>query len=172
MILTTPNPQRTDGVLSGSAYLHALADLITSSRRSVRSMMYALALPVHKQGRHLAPIWDAMLAAPERGVQCSMLLNSTAAYHWLPAPNRDAATILTANGWTINRLRGGNSPSRAHAKIWIIDDRYLLIGSHNLSSGDPDSRLDVSAVLSNPALLAQALRLWRQSLLHADRWHA
>ena len=69
-----------------------------------------------------------------------------------------AATIASRTGRTIDRLY-------VHAKIGIVDDRWLTIGSANLNAHSLFNDSEMNVVTCDPALARDTrLRLWAEHL--------
>lgn len=60
---------------------------------------------------------------------------------------------------------GGTAPVYVHAKVGIVDDRWLTIGSGNLNNHSLFNDSEVNVVTHDPALARQArLKLWSEHL--------
>lgn len=85
--------------------------------------------------------------------------------HWSqnrPGPPREnicAARYLSSQGVQIKHFK---TKRIIHAKIIIIDEKYLTIGSHNLSSTSLQHNLELSALIQYPDLIQEV----RKSFLH------
>jgi phosphatidylserine/phosphatidylglycerophosphate/cardiolipin synthase-like enzyme len=71
------------------------------------------------------------------------------------------ATTISAHG------RGVQAPIYVHAKVGIVDDRWLMVGSANLNEHSLFNDTEVNVLLCDPALArATRLRLWSE---HTER---
>lgn len=101
----------------------------------------------------------ALAAAAERGVQVTAILER--------GPEGD--NVSRDNTATALRLQGAgirvcfDSPERTtHAKVVVIDGRFLFVGSHNLTQSALRYNREVSVRIESPGLAAELLRYLRE----------
>jgi phosphatidylserine/phosphatidylglycerophosphate/cardiolipin synthase-like enzyme len=106
----------------------------------------------------------AMMAAPTRGVLCRIILATPKPRPRPSEWNNEAADLLAQAAWKVRRHPHAQM---MHAKLWVIDNRYTLIGSHNLSGTAATSNMDASILLDHQqtAIYAKAewLNWWERS---------
>ena len=131
---------------------------------------------IHIQGYTFesAALADALLARLSAGVQVTLLLEGTPAGGMEPAQRWICNQISNAGG-QVYFLYDGLAPPRyrfQHAKIMLIDDRLVLVGSENLNpSGMPaDDKGDGTAGRRGVYLITDAAGVVEhvQALLAAD----
>lgn len=100
----------------------------------------------------------ALGAAAERGVQVTAILER----------GPDGDNVSRDNTATALRLQGAgirvcfDSPERTtHAKVVVIDGRFLFVGSHNLTQSALRYNREVSVRIESPALATELLRYLR-----------
>ena len=97
----------------------------------------------------------SLVTAAGRGVRVEAILER----------NRDAGDISRSNAETAEKLRQGgirvclDSPDRqTHTKLVVIDRRYILIGSHNLTQSALKHNHEASVWIDSVPLAEEALR--------------
>lgn len=108
-------------------------DLITEIERAERSIFaanYLLIAP--SAGCHIRyrELWQAMLAAPSRGIDCLFVVDNAGIMSREGQAAHKAATALAKAGWRVAMRRIG---PHLHCKAWSFDAARSIIGSHNMS---------------------------------------
>jgi len=81
----------------------------------------------------------------------------------LVTADRDAGRFLACTVYS--RAGGPSSPIYVHAKVGIVDDRWLTVGSANLNEHSLFNDTECNVVVRDPALVREArLRLWEEHL--------
>ena len=95
-----------------------------------------------------------LVAARQRGVEGRFVLEYSGHDQALTRANRETAQVLRQGGVAVFF----DSPKRTtHAKLAVIDRRYCLVGSHNLSQSALKYNHEFSLLLDNPALAEEIL---------------
>lgn len=100
--------------------------------------MYALYYPPESKGRAVYRIYDALIAAAQRGVRVRVLLDSLTLEGSSTETYRRMRRALAEVPGIEVRVRDLRARSRyggclLHAKYLLIDDRFAVVGSHNWS---------------------------------------
>jgi phosphatidylserine/phosphatidylglycerophosphate/cardiolipin synthase-like enzyme len=138
-------------LLENGAYSGSLLTRIRESKRRILCAFYLFKLG---RGRSNLPAAVAaeLVRARQRGVAVKVILEGGKS---LAKENLAAAGVL---------LRGGVSvlfPGRqrvTHLKAVVIDERYVLLGSHNLTESALAHNNELSLLLDSPPLAAQVTR--------------
>ena len=138
-------------LLENDAYSGALLTRIRESKRRIICAFYLFKVG-EKKGNRPAAIAAELVKAKKRGVEVTVILEGEQP---VSSENRATARILTKGGVTVLYPRGGQV---THNKAVVIDDRYLLIGSHNLTHSALTHNNELSVLLDSPELAAQARR--------------
>jgi len=127
--------------LFANFFFNELIDLINNSKLSIHSIQYQWRWNIHDRHSKIAQLGDAISRARARGVEVYVILNEE-------APRRNISKINQVSG---NRLRElgcqvKNLKHRAllHTKMWVIDGKYSLVGSHNISTRSLTANEEVS----------------------------
>jgi phosphatidylserine/phosphatidylglycerophosphate/cardiolipin synthase-like enzyme len=144
-------------------YITALLSGIDHAREEIFLSVYLFRTIEHAQGCPEA-VLKSLCAAVGRGVRVKAILER----------NRDTDDISRSNAETMQRLRQGgirvclDAPNRqTHTKLIVIDRRYLLIGSHNLTQSALRYNHEASVWIDSAPLAEEVLR-YMKSLCPGD----
>ena len=138
-------------LLEDSAYGGALITRIREAKRRIICAFYLF--KVGGGSRNLpAVVASELVKARQRGVEVKVILDAGRSAQ---LENRGAAGLLSQNGVRVF------FPSRrrvTHVKAVVVDDRYVLIGSHNLTQSALKHNNELSVLLDSPELAAKTTR--------------
>jgi phosphatidylserine/phosphatidylglycerophosphate/cardiolipin synthase-like enzyme len=149
--LPAQTPPNRTALLEDGAYSGALVTRVRTAKRRIICAFYLFKVG-EKRGNLPAAIAAELVRARQRGVEVTVILEGGKS---VGRENLAAAGVL---------LRGGVSvrfPGRqhvTHAKAVVIDDRYVLIGSHNLTQSALAHNNELSVMLDSPELAARVTR--------------
>ena len=138
-------------LLENRAYGGTLLAGIRAARRSVVCAFYLF--KVTPAPRNLPRgIAAALIDAARRGVAVTVILDGGKR---VGEENRATALLLTREG-----VKVLFTPRRVttHVKAAVIDDRFVLIGSHNLTQAALAHNNELSVLLDSPRLAAKTKR--------------
>ena len=154
----TPHPGTTT-LLANREYAPALIDGIREARKSITCCYYLFKVGT---GRNNLPhrIAEELVAARRRGVEVTVILeNQGKRRDRLDAGNHATANFLVSGGVKVFF----DSPNvTTHTKVVVIDDRYVFLGSHNLSQGALTRNNELSLLVDSPELAAEVLARLKQ----------
>ena len=162
-----PEKARDPGPTMGrpGAAMQGVLDAMAGARRDVGIMSpYFVPGPVGMR---------AMSAGVQQGVRITLFTNSLASsdeplvHHryagYRVALLRLGVQIYEFSPELIQRSRGfgfkAPSSARLHAKVAVVDDRLLVVGSVNLDPRSAIANTETSVVIDSPPLVAELLRL-------------
>lgn len=135
-------------LLADDAYYPALLGQIRSSRKNIDLVSYLWKISAridNKPGELIRALGEAR----RRGVMVRVILENSGYDEELNKANREAARQLQQEGITATF----DSPSvTTHAKLAVIDQRFCLVGSHNLTQSALGRNREISIMLDNPRL--------------------
>ncbi len=142
-------------LLTDRQFFHVLCDHIGDANREiVVSMFLFKASPDGSNRANM--ILEELIAAQHRGVQVRVLLERT---------DRKKDSLNRVNLATSERLRRHgvqvlfDSPdTTTHTKVIVIDERFLFIGSHNLTHSALFHNHELSVLIDNPNLAKEVIR--------------
>ena len=140
-------------VLADAAYGDTLAALIKNAGQRIDLAMFLFKTSSARDNRPAGLVRD-LVAARQRGVAVRVILESSSHDPALNQANQETAQALKKGGVTVFF----DSPDRTtHAKLAVIDRRYCLVGSHNLTQSALKYNHEFSLLLDNPALAEEIL---------------
>jgi phosphatidylserine/phosphatidylglycerophosphate/cardiolipin synthase-like enzyme len=147
----------TDGpvtLLMDREYLPALLEGIDKARKEIALSAFIFKTNGSKDHQ---PDWvlSHLRDALRRGVKVHAIIDQGKEGEALTGSNVETAGKLKASG--IDVCLDGPEKT-AHAKMVIIDRRYLYIGSHNLTQSALKHNREVSVRIDSPAMAEEALR--------------
>jgi len=135
-------------------YFTALLDGVDRARSEIFLSAYLFRTIENAKGYPEA-VLKRLLAATKRGVQVDVVLER----------NQDTEDLNRNNAETAERLKQGgiricmDAPDRVtHTKLVVIDRRYVLIGSHNLTQSALKYNHEASVWIESAPLAEEALR--------------
>ncbi len=147
-------------------YAHVLLALLQRAEESIYVVMYRASYYPSYTHSLANDILNALIAAAGRGVEVRVFLDDCAFYPESAQANREAARYLADRGI---KVRFDDPSATTHAKLVIIDDRDVVLGSTNWNyySLVRNNETDIAA-LGIPALAAAYERfftyLWSRGL--------
>lgn len=141
-------------LLTDSDYLAALLDGIHQARQEVCFSFYLFRTMEDGRGGPEA-VLQSLVAAAARGVRVEAILESNHENDDLDRNNVETARRLRERGIRVCL----DAPDRqTHTKLVVIDRRYVLIGSHNLTQSALKYNREASVWIDSVPLAEQAIR--------------
>lgn len=140
-------------------YYKTLFPLLTRATKEILISAFKIEVPKTAKDYALKTILSPLTSQKSPRPNIRILL------HWsqnTPGPPREniiAAHYLSSHGIHIKHFK---TTRIIHAKIIIIDEKYLILGSHNLSSSSLQHNLELSVLLHHPEPIQDA----RENFLH------
>ncbi|QWV92830.1 phospholipase [Geomonas oryzisoli] len=138
-------------LLADASYAGVLKERIRGAKRRIICAFY-LFKATDRKGNLPAGIAQDLAQARARGVEVTVILEGEDS---VGRDNRAAAGFLARKGVRVVFPRGRRT---THAKAVVIDDRFVMIGSHNLSHAALSRNRELSVLLDAPPLAAQVTR--------------
>lgn len=143
-------PSSIKGVtyVRGSQYLHLVQHLVEQATESIRLSMFFFHLPESGPGREL---YDQLKAARDRGVAIKLIIDNDLEgdYHNARNVNASLFEALDADGIPYHT----SYPDRTnHTKLLIVDEQYVLSGSHNWTASSFYRYEETSFLVDSAAL--------------------
>jgi phosphatidylserine/phosphatidylglycerophosphate/cardiolipin synthase-like enzyme len=139
--------------LANEAYFEVLTTHLAQAKRDVLVSMFLFAPGEHENNR-ATQVREALIRAAKRGVRVVVLLDISEADDFSTEANRGVAADLERHGITVRF----DSPGRTtHTKLVIIDQRLVLLGSHNFTHSALRHNNEASVLIESPKLAQQAL---------------
>lgn len=140
-------------ILPDGEYFQALRDLIADAEHEVVLSMFLFKV-TDSPGNQAAMILDELGRARKRGVDIRVFLERSGYDEELNKENRQTADKLHKQGITVV-FDGENTTT--HTKAVVIDQRFVMIGSHNLTHSALARNHEFSLLVDNRDLAAEVL---------------
>lgn len=108
--------------------LRDLPSMIDSANSKIRLAIYQYSVRTDGQHAAMTALYRSMCSAPLRGVVCSAIICQGAPIVPSQDSSAKAASLLKAAGWLVTSIR---DKKLMHVKGITIDDKIIVIGSHN-----------------------------------------
>ena len=157
LLLLAAQPAPAQSVPARAALLQDAAyggELITRIREAKRRIICAFYLfrVGDRRGNLPSAVARELIRARQRGVEVTVILEGDQP---VGDENRVAAGMLARGGVRVLFAAGGQA---THVKAIVIDDRYVLMGSHNLTHAALSRNDELSVLLDSPELAGQVRR--------------
>jgi len=139
-------------LLPDHTYFPTLLRLLRGARREIWIGMYAFKADPYRH-HPVRRVVEALREARRRGVRVRVLLDDEGDL------NRSAYRMLKRAGVEV---RWDSPRVRTHLKVVLVDGRWLLVGSHNLTASAFRYNHELSVLLNSPQLASQAHRYLKE----------
>ncbi|ADH86106.1 phospholipase D-like domain-containing protein [Desulfurivibrio alkaliphilus] len=148
VIITRPGEIQ---VLCDQEYYPALLHLLQGAARRVELAMFVFRA-TEAAGNRPARIAEELINAGRRGVEVKVILEHSAYDEELTQEHRRLARNLRQGGVEV---RFGPRDTTTHNKIILIDERFTLLGSHNLTHAALSRNHECSLLIDSRELAAR-----------------
>lgn len=142
----------------GPDYPNVVTPLINSASQKIDIVMYEWKWYTHELAGGVEKFNLAIQAAGRRGVKVRVLLNIESMGHAITKINTRTEQFLRLAGVDV---KFGQIGTTTHAKMLIIDDRILILGSHNVSKGSFSKNQEASIVVEGPEAIRPYIDYFR-----------
>jgi phosphatidylserine/phosphatidylglycerophosphate/cardiolipin synthase-like enzyme len=152
-------------LLKNREYADALLKGIRNSRKNIILSCYLF--KINQSASNLPEkVAEELIKAGNRGVDVVVVLEiSDDATDPLNSENRETASFLSRNGI---RVLFDSPRTKSHLKAALIDDRYVFVGSHNLTQSALKYNNEVSVLVDSPEI-ASEMRSYLKHLM-TQQW--
>ncbi|HOU49945.1 MAG: hypothetical protein KBG22_00675 [Smithella sp.] len=142
-------------ILANESFLPALIKSIDEAQNEILMSLFSFKAGKHKDS-YPDQIASHLVQAVKRGVKVYIVLEtSDKPSEELSMQNRKTGNFLQSRGVTVFY----DSPRRTtHTKLIVIDQKLVLLGSHNFTQSALKYNNEISVLLKNPELAANARR--------------
>lgn len=143
--------------LPDTTYHEALRDLIRKANQHIDLSTFIFKIGP-SPGNRPAELVQELIAAKRRGVEVTVILEDSEKDQELNRINLETSQALRQSGVTVLFDNPGRT---SHAKLAVIDRRYCLVGSHNLTQSALKYNHEFSLLLDSPALAEEIIAYLR-----------
>jgi phosphatidylserine/phosphatidylglycerophosphate/cardiolipin synthase-like enzyme len=139
-------------LLKNREYADALLKSIRNSGKSIILSCYLFKINTSKSDMP-GKVAEELIKAGNRGVDVTVVFEiSNDAIDSLNKENRETASFLSRKGI---RVLFDSPRTKSHLKAALIDDRYVFLGSHNLTQSALKYNNELSVLIDSPAMASE-----------------
>ena len=146
-------------LLKSDNYFSTLRDSILSAQSSVQILLYQFNRYVGNSTSKVNLITHALLKAHQKNVSIQIILNTS--FHSKQAGQVNQSTVEFFRHQGIS-ARLASPGLRIHAKVFIIDQSAVILGSHNLSERALSRNIELSLYIEDKLLAEEITQLFNQ----------
>jgi phosphatidylserine/phosphatidylglycerophosphate/cardiolipin synthase-like enzyme len=140
-------------LLTNEDYFPELLKVIDEAQSEIFMSMFSFKVEAHKNS-YPDRILGHLAKAAQRGVKIFVILENTGGpYDKLNIQNRQTGKLLEEKGI---KVYYDNPKTATHTKLVVIDERLVLLGSHNLTQAALKYNNEISILLDRPDLAKRA----------------
>ncbi len=147
----------------GSNYPNLVTPLLNDAKQTIDVLMYEWKWYTHEAAGGVEKFNLAFQAAARRGIKVRVLLNIESMGHAITKINSRTEQFLRLAGCDV---KFGQIGVATHAKMIIIDQRVLVLGSHNVSKGSFSKNQEASIIVEGGEAIREYIDyfmlLWSQ----------
>jgi len=148
--LLCENVEATVTPLPGNTFLSILGQIVGGAKYSVDVIQYQWNFYPYDKKLPLQHFNQNVISQIRKGVKYRVLLNIENVSHKITRINEQTKKNLEAVG---AKVKFGPNSIITHAKLFIIDNQFVILGSHNLSKMSV-SQNDETSILINSRVVA------------------
>jgi phosphatidylserine/phosphatidylglycerophosphate/cardiolipin synthase-like enzyme len=143
-------------LLKDSEFSGALLSGIKTARKSIVCSYYLFVVHGRNESEK---VLEELVRARRRGVEVRVILEKTRQKDRLNEENLHTAALLARGGI---KVFFDTPDVVTHLKVTVIDNRYVYLGSHNLTEGALRHNNELSVLTDSPELAAETLTYLNQ----------
>lgn len=150
--------------LAGTCYLPVLRKIIGGAKHSVDVIQYQWNFYPYDRNLPLQQFNQDIMNQIRKGVKYRILLNIESVQHKITRINQQTKKNFESVG---AKVKFGPVSQITHAKIFIVDDQFAILGSHNLSKRSVTRNDETSILINNSTIAMEYKRyfdlLWNRN---------
>lgn len=152
-------------LLTNETYIDSLLVAISDAKKSIHIVNFKLESTSRPESRKLKKFFDLLVQKKIDGVYIDCLCQFSKQKKGTPSTNRNVLSRFLKNGidvrYSIDQI--------VHAKIIIVDEKIIFLGSHNLSVKSVLSNIEASIVTDDSIVISTALIFFRRIFLKSQK---
>jgi len=150
--------------LPGNTFLPILRKVVGGVKYSVDVIQYQWNFYPYDKGLALQQFNENVIGQIRKGIKYRVLLNIESVTHKITRANQQTKRNLESVG---AKVKFGPQSVITHSKIFIVDDQYVILGSHNLSKFSVAQNDETSVLINNRTVAMEYKRyfnlLWARN---------
>lgn len=144
-------------ILTGDSWAPAVCSILENAQHRIEIAAYSISTRWPRLKSDKFNPYKRLITAPSRGVRCLGVLAQHKRTAATSRFNRYATEQLESAGWAVRRAP---SSRLLHAKLFIVDRRIVVIGSHNIAHAASAVNIDVSIAFDSAVAAAPFVSLF------------
>jgi len=147
-------------------FLGVALALVEQAKSEICISSFKLEINEQPKGRNLKNFFEKLVEKCKAGVKVNVLFNWHDDKRSVAKTNYYASIYLKNAGIEVRHLKANRC---CHAKLIIIDQEKVLLGSHNLSIRSCENNFELSYLIPDPETVAQVYSVFQRSFLDAKK---
>lgn len=136
-------------LIINQAINQALVSAYQGAKKSIDIIMYSASRPRKGSSKLFSDTWNSLQVAIASGVKCRIILEQWHAQNPQNFEQIKVKQLLETWGAEVRFAKKG---SIMHSKTWLIDDKKLIIGSHNSTEAGLCRTKNLSVMVQEPSV--------------------
>jgi hypothetical protein len=158
-------PRQNIIVLANEDYYPFLKQHFRNARSRILGTVFLFKLTSHRENEP-ADLLRELIAAKKRKVDVDLVLEVSTEFPESNAANMEAAKLLKDAGV---KVRLDHNRVTTHSKVFVIDDRYCFVGSHNMTHAALAMNQELSLYIDSTQLASEITDFVKQIPLSNSR---
>jgi len=154
-------------VLVDNEYITRATEIISQAKSEILLSTFKIQSGTNKRTQILREMVDLLVEKLKQGVRVLLLINWKESRKGVPKTNEPVANLLRASGADVRYLKQGRC---CHAKILLVDNSKVILGSHNWSAASLQENFEISLFIESAELARKIKDRWLRSYTEAKRW--
>jgi len=167
-VLKAENLFSFPSIIFDEQFTFAVSFLAKQAKKKICISTFKFEVCRKPRGATLQRCINDLVSAQKRGVEINVLLNFALDYKSTSPGNLAAAIFLFNLGFDVRYIPNGRC---CHGKLFIIDDSFLLVGSHNFSVRSCISNFEVSVLLDDSNIILKAREKFTSLFSRSSRFN-
>lgn len=142
----------------GRDFLHTVTNLISGANVCVWVTMFQVSLSSQRCGSNVARVIGAIKEAHKRGCDVKVIVHQSLYNKQIGEKNTVLKKELEQSRIPCRAYRGGGT---LHMKVILVDERYTVLGSHNMTERAMKSNVEMSVVVDSRQFGLQIASMFR-----------
>ena len=147
-------------LVKDNQFLSQALALIEQAKREICIATFKLEVNDKPRGRNLKNFFERLIEKRKSGVKINVLFNWHDDRRSVAKTNYYASQFLKNAGADVRYLQANRC---CHAKLIIIDQEKVLLGSHNLSIRSCENNFELSYLIPDPETVSQVYSVFQRS---------
>lgn len=146
----------------GRDFLHTVLYLIAGANSRVWFTMFQVSSAINRRGSKVARIIEAISEAQKRGCDVRVIVHQSLYNKQIGEQNSVIKKQLEQLGIPCRGYAGGGA---LHMKVILVDERFTVLGSHNMTERAMQSNAELSVAVDSRQFAVDMAEMYR------DIWH-